>query len=276
MTFWCHTCKREVIPNPQDDGEISCPLCTESFLEEIEEEDPRMTGEEDVSDEKKTSRSPTRRSPDQHSSSHGDHKQYSLELEMSDRSAPTTEFKGQGMRWGTVNVQHYSAQLGPDTDVHFQMFQGFAPALHTMLSQLSRSNRNGFPMRLGRGGPGRSIQDILNHIMMNDTNRYGTPPTAKEALKQLKEGKIDSNKAGKLSEIPCAVCKDEYKEREVVIELPCAHYYHKDCILPWLKLHNSCPTCRYELPTDDQAYEQRKRAQAARSTSNGDSGSSGS
>ena len=60
-------------------------------------------------------------------------------------------------------------------------------------------------------------------------------------------------------ELVCNVCKDEYKEGEEVTKLPCNHSYHPECILPWLKEHNSCPTCRFELPTDDKDYENKKK-----------------
>ncbi|KAH7866172.1 hypothetical protein Vadar_016709 [Vaccinium darrowii] len=49
----------------------------------------------------------------------------------------------------------------------------------------------------------------------------------------------------------CAICKEEMKEGRDVCELPCEHLFHWICILPWLKKRNTCPCCRYRLPTDD-------------------------
>lgn len=50
---------------------------------------------------------------------------------------------------------------------------------------------------------------------------------------------------------PCAVCKETLEAGDAAKKLPCGHFYHAGCILPWLNLRNSCPVCRYRLPVAD-------------------------
>ncbi|XP_039278259.1 E3 ubiquitin-protein ligase RNF181 isoform X3 [Nilaparvata lugens] len=79
------------------------------------------------------------------------------------------------------------------------------------------------------------------------------PPAAKEAVENLAERKCTD------ADEKCAVCLKEYTVGDIVKILPCKHDFHPACILPWLEKTNSCPVCRYEMPTDDENYEQYRK-----------------
>jgi len=46
----------------------------------------------------------------------------------------------------------------------------------------------------------------------------------------------------------CAICQEDFKEGEKIVSLPCnpthPHKFHRHCVEPWLKYHDTCPTCR--------------------------------
>ncbi|XP_060239516.1 E3 ubiquitin-protein ligase RNF181 isoform X3 [Meriones unguiculatus] len=88
-----------------------------------------------------------------------------------------------------------------------------------------------------------------------DWEHHLPPPAAKAVVESLPRTVIGRSKA----ELKCPVCLLEFEEEETVIEMPCHHFFHSNCILPWLSKTNSCPLCRYELPTDDDSYEEHKK-----------------
>ncbi|KAK7280637.1 hypothetical protein RJT34_25702 [Clitoria ternatea] len=100
--------------------------------------------------------------------------------------------------------------------------------------------------------------------------RRGAPPASKSAVESLPTVKIASESEG----VACAICKDFLGVGDTAKRLPCGHEYHGDCIVPWLSCRNSCPVCRFELPTDDKEYEE-ERVVSASSDSNGASSSGG-
>ncbi|KAJ8985355.1 hypothetical protein NQ317_008386 [Molorchus minor] len=79
------------------------------------------------------------------------------------------------------------------------------------------------------------------------------PPASKSAVEALPNENI--SKEG----LQCPVCLKDHTKGEVAKKMPCNHLYHGECIMPWLSKTNSCPLCRYELPTDDEDYEAWKK-----------------
>lgn len=113
---------------------------------------------------------------------------------------------------------------------------------------------------------------LLQTLAESDGNgRRGSPPAAKSAVLELPTVEIASEEEA----LVCAICKDAVAVGEKAKKLPCGHGYHGDCIVPWLGSRNSCPVCRFELPTDDPEYEEEKKKNKAVSAS-GASGSGGS
>jgi len=45
----------------------------------------------------------------------------------------------------------------------------------------------------------------------------------------------------------CHVCQCEYEAADQIMELPCKHSFHPDCIKGWFKENRTCPTCRTEV-----------------------------
>lgn len=109
---------------------------------------------------------------------------------------------------------------------------------------------------------------LLQNLAESDGGRRGAPPAAKSVVSSLPAIKIMSE----ADTLVCAICKDMVNVGETETKLPCGHGYHGDCIVPWLGSRNSCPVCRFELPTDDSEYEEDRKKKAA-GTSGGASGS---
>lgn len=104
----------------------------------------------------------------------------------------------------------------------------------------------------------RHFEDLLEHLAENDSSRRGAPPAAVSFVSNLPLVVIGKEHE-KHGELVCAICKDVLALGTKVNQLPCSHLYHTCCILPWLSARNSCPVCRYELPTDDKDYEEGKQ-----------------
>ncbi|KAL2504780.1 Anaphase-promoting complex (APC) [Abeliophyllum distichum] len=101
--------------------------------------------------------------------------------------------------------------------------------------------------------------NLFGQFVENENGLKGSPPAAKSVVENLASLVLTKEETGANNNVVvCAVCKDEVAIGEKVTRMPCSHLYHGDCILPWLRIRNTCPVCRYELPTDNADYEKRR------------------
>ncbi|KAL6530779.1 hypothetical protein OROGR_014639 [Orobanche gracilis] len=45
----------------------------------------------------------------------------------------------------------------------------------------------------------------------------------------------------------CCICLAKYVNNDEVRELPCSHFFHKECVDKWLKINALCPLCKAEV-----------------------------
>ncbi|EEE51539.1 hypothetical protein OsJ_32745 [Oryza sativa Japonica Group] len=105
----------------------------------------------------------------------------------------------------------------------------------------------------------RQFEMLLEQFAEDNSSRRGAPPAATSFIENLPSVIISTSHQIN-DDVICPVCKDPIPTRARAKQLPCMHLYHSSCILPWFSSRNTCPVCRYELPTDDAEYERSKQA----------------
>ncbi|CAN8268987.1 unnamed protein product [Cochlearia groenlandica] len=260
--FFCHQCDRTVTISVSSTSDPLCPRCNGGFLEEYEGSSPNQTLNLD---------------------SGGfttDPLSVLLPLLLgSSASAPTSST--------VINPSFYRASTQPRaTQQHGNAFDPML-FLQNHLAHLRSSGtqvqfvvenhpsdlaNNRIPGNFGDYFFGPGLEQLIQQLAENDPNRYGTPPASKSSVDSLPTVKVTKDML-KSEMNQCAVCMDEFEDGGDVKQMPCKHVFHQDCLLPWLQLHNSCPVCRYELPTDDTDYENRAQGVQGGQSSGGVQGS---
>jgi hypothetical protein len=72
-------------------------------------------------------------------------------------------------------------------------------------------------------------------------------PASDATLKSLPIKKYGEVKTE--DEAHCVVCREEFKDEQLIMQLPCKHFFCEDgCTVQWLKQQDNCPVCRARVP----------------------------
>ncbi|KAJ3486857.1 hypothetical protein NLG97_g6535 [Lecanicillium saksenae] len=100
----------------------------------------------------------------------------------------------------------------------------------------------------GIHGDGVYTQEALDRIVSNlmeaNPQSNAAPPASDQALASLPRRTLDEDLRSEDGNTECSICIDGMKEGETILSLPCRHSFHDECVVMWLKEHNTCPICR--------------------------------
>lgn len=255
-SYWCYQCRRIVRISSDNPSEIVCPRCFGQFVSEMEIPRPRLVLNFTYDDP-----SPQARllealalmlDPQMRIGNREPDDPWAIPQQRSRRDVVIEEPNSQRPRWvrvprGSNRRDDWDVEAGVRARPRWIILRPTGQP-HGPLGPVSRPGgllplesdpRNYFL------GPG--LQQLIDELTEND--RQGPPPAPDTAIEAVPLVKLTPEHVAEGGS-ECPVCKEDFEIGSEVRELPCKHVYHSDCIVPWLRLHNSCPVCRTELPVD--------------------------
>jgi len=101
-------------------------------------------------------------------------------------------------------------------------------------------------------------EDQILNTLFNMQQPQGPPPATTETIDNLKSVPVTE---ALIAEQPkCCICYDDFMCENSVTLLPCKHIFDKECIVTWLKIHNTCPVCRHSIK--DEAIVEKVNTEA--------------
>ncbi|XP_042747210.1 E3 ubiquitin-protein ligase RNF115 [Lagopus leucura] len=258
--FFCHSCKGEVSPKLP---EYTCPRCESGFIEEVTEDSSFLDGGglED-----------------------GPSAQFAELWDHLDHTMFFPDFRpflsggslDQDSRDNERGHQAHAELWGPSRPPRLPMARRFrsrgssrpdrSPAIEGIIQQIfagffANSAIPGSQHPFSWSGMlhsnpgdyawGQSGLDAIVTQLLGQLENTGPPPADKEKISSLPTVAVTQDQVD--TGLECPVCKEDYAVAEQVRQLPCNHFFHGGCIVPWLELHDTCPVCRKSLSGEDSS-----------------------
>lgn len=257
--YWCHECGCSVDAFVNGEEELECRQCHGDFVEIYCFSDENEAREEEEEEETNRERRERRDRREDHPSNFVVPVSPPLGPRVSP-SSPSDDIRSRTERGiGSPIRRRRPPRTGPPNDMGTtiaNLLRGVIPTANqrtpvqvVMRSGIvsGRSNNNIGALTAGDYALG-NMDAILNQLFHADASA-SRRTTSKSFVDNLKCIRVTDEQFA--AHLECAVCKDRFNRDEDAHKLPCDHWYHPHCIVPWLKVNCTCPVCRYKLPTDD-------------------------
>ncbi|ODA76679.1 hypothetical protein RJ55_07950 [Drechmeria coniospora] len=94
-----------------------------------------------------------------------------------------------------------------------------------------------------------ALDRIITQLMEATPRSNGAPPASNEALESLDRRPVDESMVKGECESQCIICLEIVNVGDMAVFLRCKHWFHEDCVVSWLREHNTCPICRTAIET---------------------------
>ncbi|XP_057478491.1 E3 ubiquitin-protein ligase At1g63170-like [Actinidia eriantha] len=100
-----------------------------------------------------------------------------------------------------------------------------------------------------RGAPPESINSLPTYKfkMKKTRNRNGREINSDAGEGGVVAAGTEKERVISGEDAVCCICLAKYANNDELRELPCAHFFHKECVDKWLKINALCPLCKREV-----------------------------
>ncbi|XP_061991338.1 E3 ubiquitin-protein ligase MPSR1-like [Rosa rugosa] len=135
------------------------------------------------------------------------------------------------------------AVAGSTTGSDQQQTDDRRPEHVNRLVVVNRDEQNVVVIESGSGG----IDSLMRQLAKD-----GHPPASKASIAAMPT--VTVAESGR----ECPICLDQFEVGGEAKEMPCSHLFHGDCVEKWLKVHGTCPVCRFTMPADEEEEPDKK------------------
>ena len=90
-------------------------------------------------------------------------------------------------------------------------------------------------------------ETVINEITNNYILQKETGNSRAEITYIISPKKYDKYVKDKYSEDKCIICQYNFIELEAIVGLPCKHFFHFNCLKPWVDKQHYCPLCKTNI-----------------------------